>query len=292
MTTKKPGTIALDVDGTLTAAIHNHKLPKEVSSYLSSLVKEGWQVLFITGRTFSAVHGILEVLDFPCFLAVQNGAIVLKLPEKRVVAKKYLSLEILSAMEEICCNEESDFVIYGGFEQQDRCYYRPSRFSSPLLHYLKKRQLAFNELWEPLDSFAELDFPAFPSLKCFGFYEDAKRLEQKIFQRLGLYVPLIRDPYDEGYYIVQATHAEINKGQALQDLLQILGGGEHRNRCDRGIVIAAGDDRNDIPMLEKADIKIGMATAPQDILDMVDIVAPPASEAGIIVGLKRAIHGG
>ena len=62
---------------------------------------------------------------------------------------------------------------------------------------------------------------------------------------------------------------------------------------ERGKVIAAGDDYNDEPMLEAADIKVVMATAPADLLSKADIIAPAASEDGIICGLEAAIaHAG
>jgi hydroxymethylpyrimidine pyrophosphatase-like HAD family hydrolase len=58
---------------------------------------------------------------------------------------------------------------------------------------------------------------------------------------------------------------------------------------ERGKVIAAGDDYNDESMLKVADVKVVMATAPQDLLLKADVVAPAASEEGIIAGLEAAI---
>jgi hydroxymethylpyrimidine pyrophosphatase-like HAD family hydrolase len=42
-------------------------------------------------------------------------------------------------------------------------------------------------------------------------------------------------------------------------------------------------------MLESANIKVVMATAPQDLLKMADIIAPAAQKFGIIQGLQQAI---
>ena len=58
---------------------------------------------------------------------------------------------------------------------------------------------------------------------------------------------------------------------------------------NEGIVIAAGDDYNDITMLKSADITVVMSTAPTEILALADIVAPPAVEMGIIEGLGKAV---
>jgi hydroxymethylpyrimidine pyrophosphatase-like HAD family hydrolase len=55
-------------------------------------------------------------------------------------------------------------------------------------------------------------------------------------------------------------------------------------------VIAAGDDNNDVSMFLAADICIAMASAPEHLRNAADIIAPKASEMGIIQGLQQAIN--
>lgn len=277
------GTIALDIDGTLTDHAH---LSLNVITYLKSLADNGWRLVFITGRTFQSGFLTLQELPFTYYLAVQNGAIILEMPSRRILGKKYLDRSIFSELNAICDEEPSDFVIYGGFENQDHCFYRPNRFSPELMGYLEQRIVAFKEVWHPLNSYDEMALDAFPSVKCFGRYESAKKLCQRIEEKLGLHVPMIRDPFGaiylgQEYYVVQATHQSISKGQALLDVIALTG--------ERGKVIAAGDDYNDVPMWQVADVKVVMATAPPDLQEKADIVAPAASEEGIIQGLEAAI---
>lgn len=276
------GIIALDIDGTLTDGPH---LSAKVIAYLKSLSDSGWRFIFITGRTFYSGYATLKSLPFTYYFAVQNGAIILEMPGRRILLKKYLDRSVFNALDAICHDQPSDFVIYSGFENNDQCYYRPKKFSLELMKYLNQRIECYKEIWHPLESYAELPLDVFPSIKCFGLYSSAKALAQRIDDQLGLHVPLIRDPFNTGYYVVQATHPEISKGQALQDLIALTG--------ERGRVIAAGDDYNDESMLEAADIKIVMATAPQDLLKKADIIAEAASEEGIIKGLEAAVsHAG
>lgn len=281
------GTIALDIDGTLTDYAH---LPPNVIAYLKSLADNGWHLVFITGRTFQSGFLTLENLPFSYYLAVQNGAIILEMPGRKILGKKYLDRSIFSELDAICQEEPSDFVVYGGFENQDHCFYRPEKFSPELMGYLNQRIVAFKEVWHPLKSYSEMELDSFPSVKCFGRYDSAKRLCKRIEERLGLHVPMIRDPFGtaylgQEYYVVQATQQGISKGQALLDLVALTG--------QRGTVIAAGDDYNDIPMWQVADVKVVMATAPKELREQADIVAPAASEEGIIKGLEAAIaHAG
>ncbi|EFB42525.1 HAD family hydrolase [Parachlamydia acanthamoebae] len=275
-----PGLIALDIDGTVTD--FGGVIPPEVVAYLSELVSDGWNVVFITGRTFTDGFKILQPLSFPYYFAVQNGAITLRMPQQEVVAKHTLGTDVFPAMENICKDEPSDFVIFAGFEHQDCCYYRSHCFSKELLEYLKARSDAFNSIWYDVESFDNLTLANFPSLKCFGQVESASRISYRIENEIGLHAPLIKDPFQNGYYVVQATHASVNKGSALRDLKQRL-------RVQTP-VIAAGDDNNDISMLEEADIRIIMATAPDHLLQTATIIAPPAREKGIIQGLQKALN--
>lgn len=274
------GLIALDIDGTIT--IEHHSISPEIVSFFHSLNKEGWQFLFATGRTFQWGYEVLTHLPFHYHFAVQNGAIILEMPSRKILMKKYLDKSIFPVMEEICHEEESDFVIYSGFEFQDRCFYRPNHFDETMLYYLKKRVETLKENWEPLQSFDELPLTQFSSVKCFGTYESAQRIADKMEKRLSLHCPIIRDPFTGRYYIAQGTHPQVNKGQAVTDLKNLL--------QIKGPVIAAGDDNNDIPMLEAANVKIAMETAPATMQTMADIIAPTAANNGIISGIKEAIH--
>ncbi|MEI8366319.1 MAG: HAD family hydrolase [Parachlamydiaceae bacterium] len=281
------GTIALDIDGTLTTG--SLSLPEKTIKYLTSLENTGWRILFVTGRTFRSGCKALKDVPFPFYFAVQNGAILFEMPSQRIISKKYLDRSIFIEMEAICSTQPSDFVVYSGFENDDQCYFRPHEFSPPLRDYLQRRVTAYNEVWHPLESYDKMAIDVFPSIKCFGLFPSAKELAGVIEKRLGLHVPVIRDPFseelfttpDEKYFVVQATHPEISKGQALLDLIAALG--------KQGKIIAAGDDYNDISMLAVADVAVVMATAPDDLLKKADIIAPSAAQEGIITGLEAAI---
>lgn len=274
------GLIALDIDGTLTQP--GQAVPWETAKFLKQLAHDKWQLVFITGRTFQFGSRALGHLQFPYYMVVQNGAITIEMPTQQVVNKKYLDQSIIPVMQQICDGQASDFVIYTGFEHNDRCYYRSRYFSAPLLEYLQQRTSTFQESWMDVPSFNNLDVDAFPSVKCFGMLPEATELARRIEQQLGLHVPLIRDPFNESYFVAQATHPDVSKGQAIRDLIALLN--------HPGPIIAAGDDYNDISMLDVADVKIVMATAPSEMLLGADIIAPSAAEHGIIAGLNAAIQ--
>jgi hypothetical protein len=274
------GLIALDIDGTITAT--HHAIEKEVVDFLHQLHNEGWILSFITGRSFQWGYDTLQYLDFPYYFAVQNGAILLKMPSREILLKKYLDRSIFPKLEAICMSEPTDFVIYGGYEQQDRCYYRPDHFDPTTMQYVQKRFTKLGESWTPLESYDALPIDLFSSVKCIAPRESAERISAKMESLLNLHAPLVQDPFSEEYSVVQGTRGDVDKGHAVTDLVNLL--------KIKGPIIVAGDDNNDIPMFAVADVKVVMATARPEIQKLATLIAPPATERGIIQGLKQALE--
>lgn len=273
------GIIALDIDGTITAEAES--IPKEVIDYFFSLYEKGWDFIFITGRPFQWGVRSLKALPFPYALGVQNGALVLEMPSAQVIARKYLGREMLPAFEAVCLENSTDFVIFSGFENQDKCYYRPDRLPPHVLHYVHERAGLLGEKWKVFDTFDELEISSYAAVKCFAKLSEATLLSGQIESRLNLHAPLIRDPFSQEYFVVQATHADATKGGALKAFLAL--------RKTAGPVFAAGNDNNDLSLLELATVKIAMEDAPEEILKMADIVAPSAEKKGIIQGLEEGM---
>ena len=54
-------------------------------------------------------------------------------------------------------------------------------------------------------------------------------------------------------------------------------------------MIAAGDDENDISLLEAADVKIAMSHAPEKLQEIAQFIAPPTRDLGIITALQMVL---
>lgn len=273
------GIIALDIDGTLTAQAN--ELESEVVDTLHYLAKEGWGIIFITGRPFQWGYLTLRSLPFSYTLAVQNGALLMEMPSRKILIRKCLNQKIIPRVEKIARVHNTDFVVYSGQENDDWCYYCPPSFPPSLLSYGLQRAIFLGEKWQSLPSFSELPISQFTSIKFFADDQRALKLSHSIEKELKLHAPPNRDPYNLDYYVVQVTHQEATKGNILKEFIQRMG--------ILGPIIAAGDDYNDYSMLKIADVKVVMATAPADLIAIADVVAPPASEKGIIQGLHEAI---
>lgn len=66
---------------------------------------------------------------------------------------------------------------------------------------------------------------------------------------------------------IEFNHIDVTKGKCLERLAEIM-------EIPREEIIAAGDETNDIPMIEYAGLGIAMKNATQEMLDAADMVSP------------------
>lgn len=274
------GLIASDIDGTLTDGIH--EISPHVVQYFEWLHKQGWMILFVTGRTFQFGYSILHRFTFPYYFAVQNGAMLIKMPEKKMVHKQNLRQDILTSLDNTLNKYKIDYAIYTGFENQDIVYFRPKNYTEPQLNYLKERAIAFKENWQPIESYHSLKLLDFPSIKFIGEKPTIEQVAEDVQKNLSVYIPVIKDPFSPLKFVAQGTNPKANKG----DIVQYV----HDKHLKSLPIIVAGDDYNDEPMFNVATTKVVMATAPENLKKNADIIAPSAKDNGIIEGLNQAIR--
>jgi hypothetical protein len=123
---------------------------------------------------------------------------------------------------------------------------------------------------------------SFPLVKFVGYFEPLEKLCSCLRKEGVLQSSLIRHPFAQDYYLLLVTDRDVNKGSALRELLKREG--------KKGRVIAAGNDDNDLSMLQEADVKIVMEDAPEHVLKKADFISPSAKACGIIQTLKKIIE--
>ncbi len=271
------GFIALDIDGTITE--DKYSVPPPVVQCILQASQSGWKIALATGRAFVFAEPLLQAFTFPYFLLPQNGSIVLDMPSKEIISKHYMPSTVIADLEAVSDGFATDFVIYSGMENRDRCYYRSSKFSPEDFLYLEAIQQREKEPWIQVDRF-DMNFDI-PLVKFFGKLHLMKKIEKLLLEKKIFQVTLIRDPFYPSYYILLVTDIKASKGSSLKDLMALKGRGD--------LVIAAGDDANDMSLLLAADVRIAMPHAPENLRKIADFIAPPTSEMGIIQALKIAM---
>ena len=272
------GIIASDIDRTLTNK--EHKIPGEVIAYLEKCYREGFEIVFLTGRTFSFAGKTLDQCTFPFHLGVQNGAEVLKMPEKKFRNQKFLTKETVLNIAAEANFPDKDFVIYSGVELGDYCYYVPGNFRGEGEAYVKNLMQYGVAHWKEVDSFEEMEREVFPMMRLFGPRKQMEALRERVLAATDVTCVILSDVTKEDMCVLMVTEKGVDKGHSLRRLI------DHYDW--KGCVIGCGDDLNDVSLFDAVDISIGMENGHKELLEKATIIAKPSYHMGIIDALERA----
>lgn len=240
--------LALDLDGTVVNQFN------PISFELVDLMKEfqlkGALIAFVTGRMFSYAHIALKDLDFPYLLALQNGADIVKMPGKSIISRSYIQVKDLQRKLQ---KVQVPYILYTGIDQGDFCYYQKNLFNKSELIYLEELKKISVKPWREYQAIEEVGDLSIPLVKFFGTKEELIPLELYFFEYSA---KVIKDSVDPSKYILLLTSPNASKGQVIKYL---------KDFKEDSFVIAAGDDRNDIPMFLEANYSIAMPHATEDL---------------------------
>lgn len=273
------GLIALDIDGTLVGT--DRQVPPSVMRRLIELSDFGWLIAFLTGRTFAFGYQVVQSIPFDYSYSCYNGALTLKMPERQVLRRHLLPLACVPEIETACEQAGTAPFIHLSFEAADACYFRPQALDAATAAYVPVREKQTGEMWKPIDRLDCIPAAEFCYAKAFGLEARMRDIQEGLSdERFASTV--ISDPLRSGYALILITHPLATKGAALREMRDALGA--------RLPVIGGGDDHNDLTLLLEADIAIAMDTAPPELKKVATIIAPPASEQGILTGLEQALQ--
>ena len=267
------GIVALDIDGTILS--HNQRPSPLLSATLASMERDGWKIVFATGRTRAWSIHHLEDLPFPFFVAAFNGAILFSYPEKVKIHSIPL---FLKDMYSVAPYIDRFGVFAYEMDNEERVFVAKEKYSSFLQTHIEKRKIAQNETWTSFSSLNELPAVSYASLRFFVMKHEAAFLQQAIEKSSDLSSFVMKDSFDGDVHIVQVTAQGASKGGALRYLCKkyppLLG------------TIAAGDDCNDVDLLEGADIGIAVGDAPEELRKIAYTTA--SSPETLHLALQRA----
>lgn len=255
------GIVALDIDGTLTKAT---EVDTHLLAYLQSLYEKKWQIVFVTGRTFSFAEPITSKISVPHFLVVQNGSALFSLPNKKILFSHSLDKTVLFDLGVLAKKNHVALVIELILDGEDVVLYDPKSMEEEERKYIEYRSSFFKGRWI---SDLSVPFQEFLVAKAFG--ED-RALQEFIYSQKNRSVQsfFMRDPFRKGKHLVFLNSAHASKKNAVLFL--------QKHFFPQTKLIVAGDDLNDLSLLEIADYAIVMKHAPSSLIEIADhIIADP-----------------
>jgi len=260
-----------DLDGTLLNPAA--RLDDGVADRINAMTAEGTMITYATARTVRSVAFILEDIDFSlpgaCPVALMNGVLVRDMKAGRYLRKAVLDREtvrtILEAITE--AGEAVEPFIYAVDEENPvngdplLTYYR--RIANPAMEaFMQERVERFAKPFVKMDSVDEIRgevvyFAVIGPQR--GILAAAEKAEKIHGTRCTYY----RDSYERDTWYLEIFDEDASKKHAVEFLRQYTGAEE---------LVCFGDNLNDLPMLDTADVAVAVQNAAEEVKKAADVI--------------------
>lgn len=244
--------VFFDIDGTL--ATYNITISSHVKEYIYKLHKDGHSIFICTGRGYCDIPPSILSIPFDGFICSTGAYIVAK---NNIIYECSLPKFILQYSFQYL--KENHISAY--FESA-KCIYKVD-FGIPLDDSYKTIN-KYQQLLEPIHTITYHSHNEYKLRDMINYLSE--------FCRIICHTPLVGD-------IIPMQTGKSNGMEIIQNYFNL------NNYC----TIAVGDSKNDIDMLEKADIGIAMKDSSTELFAVADYIAGSLDEDGIIPALKHFI---
>ena len=252
--------IATDLDGTLLGP--DAVLSERTLAALERAAASGMAVVAATGRGWQSAIEVLRPTSVIEHAVCSNGALQFDRVAGEIVRYDAIDAGAVPRAVAAICTAVDDVGI--GWELSDGRFGWDERFREH--HPLERR--------EGHDFVRELPVHE-PPAAVLKLLVSARGLgEEELYERLLPHMPDDVETTASGISFVEVTGDGVHKAKGLQVLCDQLG-------VDAADVVAFGDNRNDIAMLEWAGTGYAMANANPAVFDHADAEAPHHADDGV-----------
>ncbi len=261
-----------DLDGTLLSP--EPAITGGTADIINALAAKGMNFTFATARSIYSAVPITSALDInvPCIL--MNGVSIYDIRAGRYIKNEFIepaaSEEVLTAFE----NHGVECFMYRIDKEILTCYYaelttKVMRSFAEVRKHQYKKPFVQCRLEDHADEYAVY----FTST---GPYEALYPVMQEVEKIPGVDHAFYLDVYNNSWYLEVFSH-RASKSNGLRFLRDAYGYDE---------IVAFGDNLNDLPMFEEADISVAVGNAREEVKAAADIVIGSNSEDGVAEWLK------
>jgi len=247
--------IVLDLDGTV---IYDDRVPRDVARSAELLKSSGWSLIVATGRILAGALRHIRSLGALWPAIVYDGARVMDPKSGAVYFERRMPADVAREVLRLGFDFPLEVQVYG--DEAVRC--RPSDLLS--IAYFKSLDVKL----EPVLLSSDIKDDVFRILY-FGKPALVAKLKGMLEGSLSgkVNITLAGDDF------LDVLPLGTSKGSALAELKKLSG-------LNDVYVVGVGDHMNDLEMLGICDFKVAPEDAVSDILEMADLVIPPASRKG------------
>lgn len=235
--------VASDIDGTL---LQNgiRELSEEVLEQIKQLTERGVLFVAASGRQMPNLERLFAPVKDEIAYIAENGALIVH--KGQVLARTPLPKELGKEILQDIRNRDACEILLSG---ERTCYLEPKtkEYEDHMKFFVKNNVTVVDDILEVEEDFLKISVYE---------KEGVDNCEQYFKERWGDKVTVVTS----GYAWLDMIAHEVNKGTAMQKLLQHLG-------IDRSEAAAFGDNYNDVEMLEAVKYSYAMESAQPGIAE-------------------------
>ncbi len=253
--------IVTDIDGTLLN--DNGELGSESKKLVKELMKLNVMVSFATGRLHSAVTEIAKELSLNGYIISLDGALIKNYTSDKTIYESYLRTNQVKKAITLSEKNLVNIVLC----RDSAIYYTENNSVIPSL--LSK----YGASYIKVDSYQEYISGTLEIVCSSDIKESIKQMEEKFNfpYTLGCNTSYFRSKKNENIFYLEIRKAGSSKGKAVTRILKHLS-------IKPTQTAVVGDWYNDITMFQTKAVKVAMANAIPELLNVADIVTAKSNK--------------
>ena len=256
-----------DLDGTLLNPAP--EITARTAELINSLTAKGMNFTFATARSIYSAVPITSELDInvPCIL--MNGVSIYDIRNRRYVKNEFIDPAASAKLLEAYKRHGVECFMYHIDNGELTCYY--SQLTSRVMRSfaeVRKHQYKKPFVQCCLEDYAD-EYTVYFTTR--GKYDELLPVKLEAEKVAGVDIAFYLDVYDDSWYLEIFSH-KASKSNGLRFLREKYGFDE---------IVAFGDNLNDLPMFEQADIKVAVENARDEVKAAADHIIGTNSEDGV-----------
>lgn len=237
--------IATDMDGTLLNK--EHKLSTKNKEAIIDIQKKGVKFVLASGRATTAILPFadeLELEKYEGYLISYNGGQIINYKTKEILFHEYMDEKFVKLIFEEAKKYNVSFIAY---INEIIYVYKRDKYSQVEIDLTGMK-------YEDIENLDNLDLTKV--VKCMLITEDKKAeiINNELQEKYGKEIFVVRS----SPIFVEFMNKGIDKGSTLVKLLELL-------KINKENVIGAGDNYNDITLLENVGVPVAVSNAVEDL---------------------------
>ncbi|HRW33620.1 MAG TPA: Cof-type HAD-IIB family hydrolase [Thermotogota bacterium] len=271
-----------DLDGTL---LDDDKKISDKNYQAIEMLREK-QIAFsvFTGRNFYSAYDYLKVLNVEGLVALQNGALIIEMPSRKVINEIYLNASVAWNIYQLAKDRNFTIIAYTGYHEtetsqsKDMMVEKNSIDCPSFDHYFQHNHERITFV-DSLDAYFDKR-KEIGQLAIIGNEMDLCDLLEQVSFQYSNEISHVLSPIGDDCSFLEFFGPKVSKGDALTHLLE-----RYHTTAQKTVFI--GDNFNDLPLLKKVGLSIAPENASKEIKEHCKMIVASNNHHAVGEAIQR-----